>query len=80
MSLVNDHETEHQSFDHDLALLVAELTDRLQNGKTVDIQQIVQEHPTCVRNPAIAKELLSLRGTIVVTDAIGSHEATAVAE
>ena len=80
MSLVNDHETEHQSFDHDLALLVAELTDRLQNGKTVDIQQIVQEHPTCVRNPAIAKELLSLWGTIVVTDAIGSHEASAVAE
>jgi hypothetical protein len=31
--------------DEDLALLVAELTDQLQNGKSVDINQVCLEHP-----------------------------------
>ena len=60
--------------DENLALLVAELTDRLQKGQTVDLNQICSEHPLCRQHPALAQELKALWGTIIVTDAIGSHE------
>ena len=60
--------------DENLALLVAELTDRLQKGQTVDLNQICSEHPLCRQHPALAEELKALWGTIIVTDAIGSHE------
>jgi serine/threonine-protein kinase len=61
--------------DEDLALLVAELTDQLQNGKSVDINQVCLEHPLCLKNSRLADELRAIWGTIIVTDAIGSHEA-----
>ena len=60
--------------DENLALLVAELTDRLQKGQTVDLNQVCCEHPLCRQHPALAEELKALWGTIIVTDAIGSHE------
>ena len=53
--------------DENLALLVAELTDRLQKGQTVDLNQICSEHPLCRQHPALAEELKALWGTIIST-------------
>ena len=66
--------------DENLALLVAELTDRLQKGLAVDIHQVCREHPLCRDYPAVADELRGIWGTIIVTDAIGSHEVRLMAE
>lgn len=75
-----DHDPSNDvNIDEDLALLVAELTDRLQKGQKVDIHQVCEVHPACIQNPALARELIAIWGTIIVTDAIGSHEASVVA-
>ena len=47
--------------DENLALLVAELTDRLQKGQTVDLNQICSEHPLCRQHPALAAASAGLR-------------------
>jgi tRNA A-37 threonylcarbamoyl transferase component Bud32 len=60
--------------DENLALLVTELTDRLHQGLTVDLHEVCLEHPLCLQNPKLADELRAIWGTIIVTDAIGSHE------
>lgn len=55
-----------------LATLVSELTDRIQKGEHVDIRQI------CAENPDLASDLMSLWGTVLVTEAVGSDEASAL--
>jgi hypothetical protein len=52
--------------DEQLALLLSELTDQLQQGKPVDIDSVCQQHPE------VGDELRQLWGAAVVTDAIGS--------
>lgn len=80
VSQVDHDPSDDVDIDEDLALLVAELTDRLQKGQSVDIHQVCEVHPACIQNPALAKELIAIWGTIIVTDAIGSHEAAVVAD
>ena len=60
--------------DHELKLaeLVTSLTDRLQRGETVDI------HAECRANPELARDLMSLWGTVIVTNAVGGNEASAI--
>ena len=60
-----------QSSDHDLALagLIAQLTDDFQRGQAIDLDRVCQEHP------ALADDLRTLWGTVVVTSAIGGMEA-----
>lgn len=67
-------DTDDSQLDEDLAVLVTELTDRLHKGHPVDLHQVCSEHPLCRQNPLLADELRALWGTIIVTDAIGSHE------
>lgn len=67
-------DTDDSQLDEDLAVLVTELTDRLHQGQPVDLHQVCSEHPLCRQNPLLADELRALWGTIIVTDAIGSHE------
>jgi eukaryotic-like serine/threonine-protein kinase len=55
-----------------LAELVATLTDRLQRGESVDI------HAECRLHPELARDLMSLWGTVVVANAVGGNEASAV--
>lgn len=55
-----------------LATLVSELTDRIQRGEHVDIRQV------CSQNPDLASDLMSLWGTVLVTEAVGSDEANAL--
>ena len=57
-----------------LALLVCELTDRMQRGASINIEEI------CRQNPEYASELKSLWGTVLVTDAVGGAEAKAIDE
>ncbi|MFM9061822.1 MAG: serine/threonine-protein kinase, partial [Pirellula sp.] len=38
------------------------------------LHQVCSEHPLCRQNPLLADELRAIWGTIIVTDAIGSHE------
>jgi serine/threonine-protein kinase len=59
------------STDHDeqLALLVAELTDRVQRGEAVELEE------ECKKQPLFAGDLRELWGVIMVARAAGSHSA-----
>lgn len=72
--IADQTDTDDSQLDEDLALLVTELTDRLHKGQPVDLHQVCSEHPLCRDNPLLADELRAIWGTIIVTDAIGSHE------
>ena len=63
--------TETRSTDHDeqLALLVANLTDRVQRGEAVDLEQ------ECRRQPQLARDLRELWGVIMVARVAGSNSA-----
>jgi serine/threonine-protein kinase len=64
-------EVEDDSFSDEerkLAEVVASLTDRLQRGEPVDIRE------ACQRYPDLARDLLAVWGTVVVTNAVGSKE------
>jgi eukaryotic-like serine/threonine-protein kinase len=52
-----------------LAHIVATLTDRLQRGEAIDI------HAECQAHPDLARDLMSVWGTVVIANAVGSHEA-----
>lgn len=52
--------------DERLAALLAELTDRVQRGEPVDLED------TCRREPELADELRQLWGAVLVADAAGS--------
>lgn len=51
--------------DEQLAILLADLTDRVQRGEEVDLEA------TCQSNPEVADELRQLWGAVMVADAIG---------
>jgi tRNA A-37 threonylcarbamoyl transferase component Bud32 len=72
--IADQTDTDDSQLDEHLALLVTELTDRLHKGQPVDLHQVCSEHPLCRHNPLLADELRAIWGTIIVTDAIGSHE------
>ena len=55
--------------DEQLALLLAELTDRAQAGQRVDIEAVCREHPQ------LGAELRELWGAVLVADAAGSSSA-----
>jgi serine/threonine-protein kinase len=57
--------------DHEeqLALLVTELTDRVQRGEAIDLEE------ECRRQPQFAKDLRELWGVILVARVAGSHSA-----
>ncbi|MEI7458432.1 MAG: serine/threonine-protein kinase [Pirellula sp.] len=55
-----------------LALLVCELTDRMQQGQAVDIREICRQHPEH------ASDLMLLWGTVLITDAVGGAEGQAI--
>jgi serine/threonine-protein kinase len=59
--------------DERLAVLIADLTDRLQRGEPVDLDE------QCELHPDLSDELQYLWGTAVVTDAIGLSEADDIA-
>jgi predicted Ser/Thr protein kinase len=50
-----------------LAILVGELTDRMQDGDNIDINEVCDQHPD------LATDLRDLWGIMVVADAAGSH-------
>ncbi|MEZ6112565.1 MAG: hypothetical protein R3C99_16355 [Pirellulaceae bacterium] len=52
--------------DEELAMLLADLTDRVQRGEPVDLEQVCREHKE------FAEDLRELWGAILVADAIGS--------
>lgn len=58
--------------ERELAVLVTALTDRLQRGDTVDI------HAECRAHPDLARDLMSLWGMVVVTNAVGGKEASEI--
>lgn len=72
--IADQTDTDDSQLDEDLAVLVTELTDQLHQGQPVDLHQVCSEHPLCRQNPLLADELRAIWGTIIVTDAIGSHE------
>ena len=55
--------------DEQLALLVADLSDRVQRGEAVDLED------ECRRQPRFAKDLRELWGVILVARVAGSHSA-----
>jgi serine/threonine-protein kinase len=61
----------HTSAEHDeqLALLVSELTDRVQRGEAVELEE------ECKKQPQFAGDLRELWGVIMVARAAGSHSA-----
>jgi eukaryotic-like serine/threonine-protein kinase len=65
--------TSQPAADHDqqLALLVSDLTDRVQRGEAIDLES------ECRAHPHLAKDLRELWGVIVVARAAGSHSALA---
>lgn len=67
-----EDDLESAEIDERLAVIVAGLADRHQLGDSIDI---VEE---CKRYPEFADELRSLWGTIVVTEAVGAVEASAI--
>lgn len=69
MNSSSDHpRSDDSSSDHErqLAQLLAHLTDRVQRGEAIDLEQI------CRERPELAAELRELWGTIMVANAIGS--------
>ena len=67
--------TAPQAAEHEqqLALVVSELTDRVQRGEAVDLEA------ECRRHPGLAQDLRELWGVIAVARAAGSHSALAAA-
>lgn len=55
-----------------LAQLVTDLTDRIQRGEAVDLNAVCRAHPD------LAEALTAVWGTVVVTNAVGSHEASQI--
>jgi serine/threonine-protein kinase len=55
--------------EEQFALLVSELTDRIQRGEKVELSAV------CAQYPQFAKDLQSIWGMVLVTDAVGSMEA-----
>lgn len=55
-----------------LALLVSDLTDRIQRGESVDLQAV------CTQYPQFAQDLQSIWGMVLVTDAVGANEAKSI--
>ncbi|MCH5378253.1 MAG: serine/threonine protein kinase, partial [Planctomycetes bacterium] len=55
-----------------LALLLAEMTDAVQRGETIELEAVCREHPD------LAAELRRLWGAVMVADAAGSHSRSAV--
>ena len=60
-------------FDERLALLLAELTDRVQRGEQVDLEE------ECRRQPDLADELRMLWGAVLVADAVPPRLSVATA-
>src|SRR5262245_3200338 len=58
-----------KNHDEQLALLVSELTDRVQRGEAIDLDT------ECTKNPQFASDLRELWGVIVVAPAAGSSSA-----
>ncbi|MEY2612899.1 MAG: Serine/threonine-protein kinase PknB, partial [Planctomycetota bacterium] len=58
--------------EEQFALLVSELTDRIQRGEKVELSVVCAEHPQ------FAKDLQSIWGMVLVTDAVGSMEAKCI--
>ncbi|MFT5524012.1 MAG: hypothetical protein ACI9HK_001962, partial [Pirellulaceae bacterium] len=50
-----------------LAILIGDLTDRMQGGESIDINVVCEQHPD------LAEDLRDLWGIMVVADAAGSH-------
>jgi serine/threonine-protein kinase len=69
-----DLQSEEPASDEELRLaqLVTDLTDRLQRGEAVDLHQV------CLQHPDLRDDLLAVWGTVVVTNAVGSHEASQI--
>ncbi len=61
-------------YDEQLAVLLTSLADRIQKGEPVDLES------ECKAHPAIAGELRSLWGTLMVTQAIGVNSSSASEE
>jgi len=68
MPVTSANSAEHEE---QLALVVSELTDRVQRGESVDLEV------ECARSPALARDLRELWGVIAVARAAGSHSAIA---
>ncbi len=60
-------QVEPEDREQQLALLLTELTDRVQRGAWIDLEK------ECCRHPDLADELRELWGTVLVANAIGSH-------
>ena len=58
--------------EEELALLVSNLTDRIQRGEPVDLQSV------CLEYPQYAKDLQAIWGMVLVTDAVGANEAKSI--
>lgn len=58
--------------EEELALLVSDLTDRIQRGEQVDLQAV------CLEYPQYAKDLQAIWGMVLVTDAVGVSEAKSI--
>jgi eukaryotic-like serine/threonine-protein kinase len=69
-----ESESDEPATEHELRLaeLITNLTDRLQRGEAVDLYQVGNE------NPDLRDDLMAVWGTVVVTNAVGSHEASQV--
>jgi len=70
MSAADDDSDEPESeSEAKLAIIVSQLTDRMQRGEPIDI------HAVCHLHPEHASDLMFLWGTVLVTDAVGGAEA-----
>jgi eukaryotic-like serine/threonine-protein kinase len=69
-----ESEPDQPATEHEMRLaeLITDLTDRLQRGEAVDLQQVVKAHPD------LRDDLMAVWGTVLVTNAVGSHEASQV--
>lgn len=67
-----ESEPDQPATEHEIRLaeLITDLTDRLQRGEVVDLQQVVKAHPD------LRDDLMAVWGTVLVTNAVGSHEAS----
>jgi serine/threonine-protein kinase len=61
----SDEDSEHE---HRLAIVVANLSDRLQRGEPLEL------HDVCREYPELANDLRSLWGTLVVAHMVGQEE------
>ena len=58
--------------EEQFALLVSDLTDRIQRGEKVELSVV------CAQHPQFARDLQSIWGMVLVTDAVGSMEAKCI--